>query len=55
MNKPEEMPEAVIQSIENWSIFHNQSIPEIFWCNGYYGFFANSMFHGVELDGYIHT
>ena len=55
MYKPEEMPKVVVEALEKWSLFHNQPIPEVFWYGQYYAFTANGIFHGVELDGYIHT
>ncbi len=56
MDMPEVMPEAVVKSIERWMLNHNvKDKPDVSWCGHYYGFKAFGMFHGIELDGYLHT
>ena len=57
MEKPTQIPEAVKVALERWAKFHKHSIPELSWDGlmGCYYFVANGIFHGVELDGHIHT
>ena len=57
MKAPESIPECVQKSLERWAKFHNKPIPEIRWdcLNGNWSFESAGMYHGVELDGNIHT
>lgn len=56
MKKPDKVPEAVEKSLEKWVKFHKVT-PDVNWdyLNGCYWFVHAGMYHGVELDGYIHT
>lgn len=55
MKQPEPMPEAVIKSVN--AKYPEVAIRDVKWdsLNGCYYFYRAGMYHGVELDGYIHT
>ena len=61
MKKPEVLPETVRAAIERYNVRHPSVTPVTaeelrFDCLcGFYSFERNGMFHGVELDGHIHT
>ena len=64
MKAPNVVPEAVTKALVVWSKFHSSTIvkmgdmfPKLEWdsLNGCYYFWASNMYHGVELDGHIHT
>ena len=57
MKQPDQIPEAVKESLKKWAQSHNKDIPEVRWdsLNGCYFFWSAGMYHGVELNGYIHT
>lgn len=71
MNAPERMPEAVKEAVNCWARAHprmaqlpnsdEQTVlpfpPKLSWdsLNGNYFFWAFGMYHGVELDGTVHT
>jgi hypothetical protein len=67
--KPAEIPDAVVEGIKRYARQHGRGNPDrveeiareivqnLHWdalC-GCYFFVQNSVFHGVELDGHIHT
>ena len=62
MNKPAELPPAVRAAIERYASRHEgvnaaELLAALAWdsiCGCYY-FTREGMFHGVELDGHIHT
>lgn len=63
MNKPERMPKEVYDAIIRYSKRHDANPVEMLspdnlkWDGimGCYFFYRNGMFHGVEIDGHIHT
>jgi len=60
MKKPEQVPEAVKAALVRYNKQHptaNVTEEELGWdsLSGYYYFTRAGMFHGVELDGHIHT
>ena len=60
MKKPEQVPSAVKEAIARYNQRHpgaNVTEEELGWDSlcGYYYFTRANMFHGVELDGHIHT
>ena len=60
MQQPDQIPEQVKAGIERYNQRHegaNVTLEELVWYGtmGCYGFTRNGMFHGVELDGHIHT
>ncbi len=60
MKKPEQVPDKVKEAIENYNRQHpeaNLKEEELQWDGlmGCYSFERSGMYHGVELDGYIHT
>ena len=60
MKKPEQVPEVVKAAIEKYNRQHpgaNVTVEELGWDGlmGCYHFTRAGMYHGVELDGYIHT
>lgn len=71
MQKPDKIPEAVHAALRAWAKAHPSRVqhsltgeertvpwvPFVSWdsMNGCYFFEANGMYHGVELDGHIHT
>ncbi len=62
MNKPAEVPAKVKEGIERYAKRHEgvnaaELLGALSWdplC-GCYGFERGGMYHGVELDGHIHT
>lgn len=63
MKKPEFIPAAVKQGLERYGKQQGLSASTADLCkmlqwdalNGCYYFERHGMYHGVELDGYIHT
>jgi len=69
MKRPEQIPEPVRAAVERWAVEHKSVrctersrtetviVPELQWdsINGCYFFVRSGMWHGVELNGYIHT
>jgi hypothetical protein len=71
MKQPDTIPQAVRDSLVRWAKQHPSKVrdtitgeesvlpmpPSVEWdgMNGCYYFIRNGMYHGVELDGYIHT
>lgn len=65
MKTPETVPEAVLASIKRWKERHPMPAEDTAekilerlrfdTLNGCYFFMIGSMYHGVELDGHIHT
>lgn len=59
MQKPEQVPQAVKDGVARYARQHDISPDMIdlqFDCiMGCYYFMRCGMFHGVELDGYVHT
>lgn len=70
MKKPEKVPEAVQEAIKKWAKQHPTEAevfgggkklvavePLLQWDSilGCYYFYSANMFHGVELNGHIHT
>lgn len=56
MKEPEKNPK-VQEALKRWADFHKKEVPELKWDSmmGCWFFIVSGMFHGVELDGYIHT
>jgi len=59
-SRPSELPEKVMRAIVDYNLQHptaNISLDELVWdgLNCCYFFVRAEMYHGVELDGYIHT
>lgn len=63
MKQPDKMPEAVVEAIKRFCGQHNLNPvtmlgPDVLkWDSlmGCYFFYRGTVFHGVELDGHIHT
>lgn len=61
MKKPEQIPQEVIVAVQKYNSQHSNQQPvktrELEWdsINGCYVFHRNNMFHGVEINGYVHT
>lgn len=71
MRQPESIPQAVKDGVQRWARAHPRLVqaveggeqrelpfpPKLSWdsLNGCYFFWASGMYHGVELDGYVHT
>lgn len=61
--KPDKMPEAVVEAIKRFATRHNMNVVDMLspsflkWDGmmGCYYFMRGNVFHGVELDGHIHT
>lgn len=59
MKQPNETPEAVTAGLKRYCEQHSidpKSI-DLQWdsLNGCYCFTRNGMYHGIELNGYVHT
>lgn len=62
MNRPEATPPAVVAGLERFVRQHPEEtlaglLERLAWDGlcGCYGFMRGSIYHGVELDGHIHT
>ena len=71
MKRPDKIPAAVTESLARWAKLHPTKVadphtgeerevplsPSVEWdgFNGCYFFWRHGMYHGVELNGYIHT
>lgn len=59
MRQPDTLPKKVLDSLSRFAQRHDLCVHElkVEWdsMNGCYFFWRGNVYHGVELDGYIHT
>lgn len=60
MKEPDGFPRAVIENLERYNRQHPEAkvtIKDVQWdsMNGCWFFSRYNMYHGIEIDGHIHT
>jgi hypothetical protein len=57
MKEPDEIPIDVRDALAEWAKSRKVRVPHLVWDSimGCWWFDYAGMYHGVELDGYIHT
>lgn len=59
MKQPTDVPKAVLASFYKWCEDHKVKLDDaqLRWdsINGCYWFGHGGVYHGIELDGYLHT